>query len=133
MKIPLAQPQILEADIDAVAAVLRSSRLSQGPVMHKFEDKLAEYLGVSHAVAVNSGTSALQLALHALNIQAGDEVILPSFSFMAVANAVLSARAVPVFVDIAQDQGHHRRPHLRLSGADGGHSCCRQAARNLRD
>lgn len=101
MKVPLAQPEILESDIDAVTAVLRSSRLSQGPVMRKFEEKLVEYLGVSHAVAVNSGTSALQLALRALNIQDGDEVILPSFSFMAVANAVLAARAIPVFVDIA--------------------------------
>ena len=101
MKVPLAKPEILESDIDAVTAVLRSSRLSQGPVMRKFEEKLAEYLGVSHAVAVNSGTSALQLALRALNIQDGDQVILPSFSFMAVANAVLAARAIPVFVDIA--------------------------------
>lgn len=101
MKVPLAKPEILDADIDAVTAVLRSSRLSQGPVMRKFEEKLAEYLGVSHAVAVNSGTSALQLALRALSVEDGDEVILPSFSFMAVANAVLAARAIPVFVDIA--------------------------------
>lgn len=101
MRVPLAKPEILEADIEAVTAVLRSSRLSQGPVMRKFEEKLAEYLGVSHAIAVNSGTSALQLALRSLNIGDDDEVILPSFSFMAVANAVLATRAVPVFVDIA--------------------------------
>lgn len=101
MRIPLAKPEILETDIDAVTAVLRSSRLSQGPVMQKFEEALADTLNASHAVALNSGTSALQLALRALQIKDGDEVILPSFSFMAVANAVLTARAVPVFVDLA--------------------------------
>jgi len=101
MKIPLAKPEILESDIEAVTAVLRSSRLSQGPMLHAFEKALANYLGVVHAVAVNSGTSALQLGLHALGIADGDEVILPSFSFMAVTNAVLAAGAIPVFVDVA--------------------------------
>jgi len=101
MKIPLAKPEILESDIEAVTAVLRSSRLSQGPTLRAFEEALANYLGVAHAVAVNSGTSALQLGLRALGIAEDDEVILPSFSFMAVTNAVLAAGAVPVFVDIA--------------------------------
>lgn len=101
MKIPLAQPEILESDITAVVEVLHSSRLSQGPVMLAFEQALAAYLGASHAVAVNSGTSALQLALQVLEIGRGDEVILPSFSFMAVTNALLALGVVPVFVDIA--------------------------------
>ena len=101
MKIPLAKPEILESDIEAVTAVLRSSRLSQGPMLQAFEETVANYLDVVHAVAVNSGTSALQLGLRALGIAEGDEVILPSFSFMAVTNAVLAAGAVPVFVDIA--------------------------------
>jgi perosamine synthetase len=100
MNIPLAKPDIRESDIEAVVAVLRSSRLSLGPVLHAFENALAKYIGVSHAVAVNSGTSALQLALRALHIGDGDEVILPSFSFMAVTNAVLAARAIPVYADI---------------------------------
>jgi perosamine synthetase len=100
MKIPLAKPEVLEDDIAAVTAVLRSGRLSQGPVMHGFEQALAAYLDMSHAVVVNSGTSALQLALRALGIKENDEVILPSFSFMAVTNAILSEKAVPVFVDI---------------------------------
>ena len=100
MNIPLAKPEILESDIAAVAAVLRSGRLSLGPVLHAFENALATYLGVSHAVAVNSGTSALQLALRALPIAEGDEVILPSFSFMAVTNAILATGAIPVYVDI---------------------------------
>src|SRR5262249_44060315 len=89
MKIPLAKPEILESDIEAVTAVLRSSRLSQGPMLQGFEEAMANYLGVAYAVAVNSGTSALQLGLRALGIAEGDEVILPSFSFMAVTNAVL--------------------------------------------
>jgi perosamine synthetase len=100
MKIPLAKPEVLEDDIAAVTAVLRSGRLSQGPVMHEFEQALAAYLEMPHAVVVNSGTSALQLALRSLDIKENDEVILPSFSFMAATNAILSERAIPVFVDI---------------------------------
>lgn len=100
MKIPLAKPEVLESDIAAVTAVLRSGRLSQGPMMHEFEQALAAYLDIPHAVVVNSGTSALQLALRALDIKENDEVILPSFSFMAVTNAILNEKAVPVFVDI---------------------------------
>ena len=100
MKIPLAKPEVLEDDIAAVAAVLRSGRLSQGPVMHEFEHALAAYLEMPQAVVVNSGTSALQLALRALDIKENDEVIVPSFSFMAVTNAILNEKAIPVFVDI---------------------------------
>jgi perosamine synthetase len=100
MKVPLAKPEITDADIAAVVGVLRSSNLSQGPIMREFEQALATYLNVPEAVVVNSGTSALQLALHALEVSDGDEVIVPSFSFMAVTNAILSARAIPVFVDI---------------------------------
>lgn len=100
MHIPLAKPEIVESDIAAVAAILRSGRLSQGPALYAFEEALATYLSVAHAVALNSGTSALQLALLALNIGEGDEVILPSFSFMAVTNAVLTARAVPAYAEI---------------------------------
>jgi len=100
MKIPLAKPELLEDDVAAVTAVLRSGRLSQGPVMHEFEQALAAYLDMPHAVVVNSGTSALQLALRALDIKENDEVILPSFSFMAVTNAIFSEKAIPVFVDI---------------------------------
>src|SRR5258708_21330664 len=101
MRIPLAKPEVHQADIDAVVAVLRSSQLSQGPALYAFEKSLAAYLSVPHAVAVNTGTSALQLALRASKIEEGDEVILPSFSFMAVTNAILGEKAVPVFVDIA--------------------------------
>lgn len=100
MNIPLSKPEILESDIAAVTAVLRSPCLSQGPALRAFEEALAAYLKIDHAVAVNSGTSALQLALQALQIGEGDEVILPSFSFMAVTNAVLAIHATPVYADI---------------------------------
>jgi perosamine synthetase len=74
--------------------------LSQGPKLEEFEHAMAEYVGASHAVAVNSGTSGLHLCIRALGIGEGDEVIVPSFAFIAVANAIRYEKAVPVFVDI---------------------------------
>lgn len=100
MRIPLSAPEITESDIEAVTRVLRGTSLSLGPQLRKFEDGMKEYLGAPHAVAVNSGTSGLHLAIRALGIGEGDEVIVPSFAFIAVANAVCYERAVPVFVEI---------------------------------
>jgi perosamine synthetase len=100
MRIPLSAPDITEAEIAAVTAVLRTSRLSLGPQLEEFEQGMAHYIGASHAVAVNSGTSALHLCVRALGISEGDEVIVPSFAFIAVANVIGYQRAVPVFVDI---------------------------------
>jgi perosamine synthetase len=100
MRIPLSVPDITEADIAAVVDVLRTPRLSIGPRMEEFEQAVAGYVGVRHAVAVSSGTAGLHLSLRALGIGEGDEVILPSFTFIAVAHAVLYERAVPVFADI---------------------------------
>jgi perosamine synthetase len=98
--IPLSAPDITEAEIEAVVSVLRSPRLSLGPKLEEFEHALAEYVGVEHAVGVSSGTAGLHLALIALGVGPGDEVIVPSFTFIAVANAVRYVGAVPVFVDI---------------------------------
>ncbi|MGB6159814.1 MAG: DegT/DnrJ/EryC1/StrS family aminotransferase [Acidobacteriaceae bacterium] len=98
--IPLSAPDITEAEIGAVVSVLRSSRLSLGPKMAEFEAAMAQYVGSSHAVAVSSGTAGLHLALLALGIGHGDEVIVPSFTFIAVANAVRYVGARPVFADI---------------------------------
>jgi perosamine synthetase len=100
MKIPLSQPDITEAEIQAVAAVLRTPRLSLGPKLEEFEQAMAGYIGVPHAVAVNSGTSGLHLCIRALGIGEGDEVIVPSFTFIAAANAIRYERAKPVFIDI---------------------------------
>jgi len=100
MRIPLAQPEIRGEDIEAVAEVVRTGRLALGPMASAFEAALAEYVGVTHAVGVNSGTSALHLLIRALGIGPGDEVITTPFSFVASTNCVLFERALPVFVDI---------------------------------
>ncbi len=100
MRIPLSAPEVSEADIEAVVSVLRTPRLSIGPKMAEFEQSMAETAGVPYGIAVSSGTAGLHLCLCALGIGEGDEVILPSFTFIAAGNAVLYQRATPVFVDI---------------------------------
>lgn len=100
MKIPLSAPDITQVEIGAVTEVLRTSRLSLGPKLAEFEQAMAQYIGVPHAVGVSSGTAGLHLCIRALGIGEGDEVIVPSFTFVAVANAVRYERATPVFVDI---------------------------------
>ncbi|HYW67818.1 MAG TPA: DegT/DnrJ/EryC1/StrS family aminotransferase [Candidatus Dormibacteraeota bacterium] len=100
MRIPLSAPDIQQEDIDAVAAVLRTPRLSLGPQLEEFEHAIARYTGAAHAVGVSSGTAGLHLCIRALGIGEGDEVIVPSFAFIAVANAVRYEKALPVFVDI---------------------------------
>jgi len=98
--IPLAQHDVQPEDIDAVVSVLKSGRLSLGPKTEAFERALAAAAGVQHAVAVNSGTSALHLLIRAFEIGPGDEVITTPFSFIASTNCILFERATPVFVDI---------------------------------
>ncbi|MEV5608300.1 DegT/DnrJ/EryC1/StrS family aminotransferase [Streptomyces sp. NPDC052225] len=98
--IPPARPVIGEAEIQAAVRVLRSGRVVQGPEVAAFEEEFATLVDGRHCVAVNSGTSALQLTLLALGIGPGDEVIVPSFSFAATANAVRLVGADPVFADI---------------------------------
>jgi perosamine synthetase len=100
VRIPLAKPAILDSDVEAVIRVLRTPNLAMGPVLAEFEQAIAAYIGSPFAVAVNSGTSALHLALRCLDLDEGDEVIVPSFAFAAVANVLLQERIVPVFVDI---------------------------------
>ena len=99
-KVPLADPYITEEDVNAVADAVRQKRLSQGKHVEKFENKFAEYIGVKHGVAICNGTAALHVALAAVGVSAGDEVIVPSFSFVATSNSVLYQRAKPVFADI---------------------------------
>jgi perosamine synthetase len=100
VRIPLSAPDITEAEVAAVTAVLRTPYLSQSSELVAFEADLAAYHGVDHAVAVSSGTAGLHLALLTLGIGEGDEVILPSFTFVAVVNTVLHVRATPVLVEI---------------------------------
>jgi len=100
MRIPLAQADIGPAEHRAVTEVIESGRLALGPKLAEFETAIAGYVGVGHAVALNSGTSALHVILEGLGIGEGDEVITTSFSFIASANCILFVRATPVFVDI---------------------------------
>lgn len=98
--IPAARPLIGEDEIEAVNRVLRSGMLAQGPEVAEFERQFSEVVASRHCVAVNSGTSGLHLALSALGIKQGDEVIVPSFTFAATGNTVALTGATPVFVDI---------------------------------
>lgn len=93
-------PDITQVEIDAVNEVLRTGQLSIGSKIEEFEGGFAEYVGTRYAIGVNSGSSALHLTIVAAGIGPGDEVITPSFSFVASANCVLYERATPVFVDI---------------------------------
>jgi perosamine synthetase len=99
-QIPLARPVLGREEEERVLAVLRSGRLSLGPVVPAFERAFASRLGVPHACAVSSGTAGLHLALRAAGIRDGDEVVTSPFSFVASANVVIYERARPVFADI---------------------------------
>lgn len=98
--IPLSSPDIREEDIEAVNEVLRSGMLVQGVNVGKFEDVFCTLTDSKHAVAVSNGTATMHLALIALGIGPGDEVIVPAFSYVATANVVELVGATPVFVDI---------------------------------
>jgi perosamine synthetase len=99
-EIPLARPVLGPAEEAAVIEVLRSGQLSLGPRVPAFEAAFAERIGAPYASAVSSGTAGLHLALRAVGVGEGDEVVTSPFSFVASANAVLYERARPVFADI---------------------------------
>jgi len=99
-KVLLSDIDLGEEEIKAVVDVLKSKWLSMGPMTQKFESAFAEYIGVKYAFAVSNGTSALHLAYRAIEIGQGNEVIVPSLTFVATANAILYCGAKPVFADI---------------------------------
>jgi dTDP-4-amino-4,6-dideoxygalactose transaminase len=101
--IPAARPEIGEDERAAVDRVMRSGMLAQGPEVAAFEKEFSAIVAGRESVALNSGTSALHLSILAVGIGAGDEVIVPSFSFAATANSVALTGATPVFVDIELD------------------------------
>lgn len=101
--IPLMVPDIQSSDIEAVVEVLSSGMLIQGSKVKSLENTIASYLGIKHAIALSSGTASLHLALVAFDIEPGDEVIVPAFSFVATANVVELVGATPVFVDVNID------------------------------
>lgn len=98
--IPLAKPHLGEEEIEAVSQVLRSGIIASGPMVRRFEEEFAAYIGVRHAIAVANGTVALHAALLGVGVEPGDRVVTSPFTFIATANAILHAGAVPVFCDI---------------------------------
>jgi len=119
--IPIAKPIILDDDKRRVLEVLESGMLVAGKQVKEFERACAEYVGIPEAIATSSGTTALQIAIEALGIRPGDRVITTPFTFVATGNAILHARAIPVFVDV-DPTTYNLDPHaveesLRREGA----------------
>jgi dTDP-4-amino-4,6-dideoxygalactose transaminase len=103
MKVPWAEPFITEDEVQAVADVVRSRWISSGPKTREFEALVGSFIGVEHAVAVSNGTAALDVALAAVGVGPGDEVIVPAMTYIATINSVMYRHATPVFVDIDPD------------------------------
>ncbi|MFB7496515.1 DegT/DnrJ/EryC1/StrS family aminotransferase [Streptomyces sp. NPDC056161] len=101
--VPFAAPLVTEDAVEAVTDVLRSGWIGTGRIAQLAEQELADYLGVPAAMVVSSGTAALHLALSALGVGPGDEVIVPTVTFTATAAAVVHAGATPVLVDVEED------------------------------
>ena len=101
--LPFSQPDIEQAEIDEVVGTLRTGWITTGPKVRQFEADFAAYVEATHAVAVNSCTAAMHLALEAVGLQQGDEVITSPYTFAATAEVVRYFGANPVFVDICPD------------------------------
>lgn len=101
MKYPIGNPSITQQEIDSVVATLVAGRLTQGESVVRFEKRLSDYLQVKHVIACSSGTAALHLALAAIGIGPGDEVLVPDLTYVATANAVTYVGATPVLVDVS--------------------------------
>ncbi len=103
-KIPLSDIDLGQEEISAVEQVLQSRWLTMGAVTQEFESAFAKYAGAKHALAVTNATAALHMACVAIGLGLGDEVILPSLTFVATANCIRYTGATPVFADIASEQ-----------------------------
>ncbi|HEV8637591.1 MAG TPA: aminotransferase class I/II-fold pyridoxal phosphate-dependent enzyme [Chloroflexota bacterium] len=101
--LPYCLPSISEAEIAEVADSMRSGWLTTGPKVQQFEREFAGYVGTRNALAVSSCTAGLQIALAALGVGPGDEVIVPTLTFVASANVVIHLGARPVLVDVGED------------------------------
>jgi len=99
-KIPISKPIIGDEEVEAVVRVLRSGMITRGAETESFEKEFASYIGTKYAVSVMNGTIALEASLKALGVRSGDEVIVPDFTFIATASAVVNVGARPVFADI---------------------------------
>jgi len=100
MNIPWSIPNIQREDLDSIKRVLNSKWFSMGKEVQAFEKKMASHLNIDYTVAVNSGTSALDIALKCIGVKQGDEVIIPALTYIATGNAVLYNNGTPIFVDI---------------------------------
>ncbi|RPH73310.1 aminotransferase class I/II-fold pyridoxal phosphate-dependent enzyme, partial [bacterium] len=101
--LPFSRPSITEEDIAAVAEVLRCGWITTGPRTTEFEQRFQEYVGCPGAVALSSATAGMHLALKALGIGPGDEVITPSMTWVSTVNLTVLAGATPVFADVDRD------------------------------
>jgi perosamine synthetase len=101
--LPFHKPDVGDAEIESVVETLRSGWLTTGPKVKRFESDFASYIGCTHAVAVNSCTAALHLALEAIGVKEGDEVLVPTLTFAATAEVVCYLKAKPVLVDCRPD------------------------------
>jgi perosamine synthetase len=99
-KVPWTLPNFQKQDIDSIKRVLKTGWLSMGKEVERFEKMVSSYLNIKYAIAVNNGTSALDVALKSLDIGDGDEVIIPAFTYVATGNAIVYNHGTPVFVDI---------------------------------
>ena len=130
MKLSLSSPDISASEIDLVNQVLRTPRLSMGPMINRFEVAFADFIGTKHAVAVSSGTAGLHLALIAAGIGHGDLVLTTPFSFVASANCILYTQAIPIFVDI-DPETLNINPELAAEAVEDLMKQTRKAARWL--
>ena len=103
IRVPFFVPDISKSDKLAVMHALNSQMLTDGPQLRKFEREFAKYTRSKYAVGVSNGTAALHLALKALGLKKGDEVIIPDITFVATANSVLYCNATPVLADVNED------------------------------
>jgi dTDP-4-amino-4,6-dideoxygalactose transaminase len=101
--VSVAEPILGDKEYENVREVMDSGRFLQGPMVEEFEEKWADFVGVDHAIAVSNGTTAIQLALNAIGLQPGDEVIVPSLTFGSTATAVVHQGGIPVFADIDRE------------------------------
>src|ERR1700730_4018251 len=112
-RIPYFRHNLGDAELACVASVLEGDILTTGDAVSEFEARFAACLGVRHVLGVTSGTGALHMALLALDIGAGDEVITTPMSFVATATAILEAGATPVFVEVEPDNGNLDAPGVK--------------------